>query len=65
MSTVPRVPSAVPGQPAELLTVLAHQPGLLQAFFRLYGRAWNGGRVATAQKELARLRCVRTIDCNA
>lgn len=65
MSSVARLASAVPGEPPHLVSVFAHQPALLERFFGLYGAAWNDPAVNLSLKELGRLRCVRTIDCNA
>lgn len=63
MSTVPRVPSAIPGEPATLRTALAHCPDLAQAFHRLYGTMWSEGIVTQALKETARMRNARVTDC--
>jgi alkylhydroperoxidase family enzyme len=63
MSTNPRVPSAVAGQPATLRTVLAHCPELAAAFHRLYGTLWSEGIVSQDIKETARMRNARVTDC--
>lgn len=63
MSTVPRVPSAIPGEPATLRSVLAHRPALAAAFHRLYGTLWSEGIVSQAVKETARMRNARVTDC--
>ena len=63
MSTVPRVPSAIPGQPATLGTALAHCPDLARAFRRLYGTLWSDGIVPQSIKETARMRNARVTDC--
>ncbi len=55
MSTVPRVPSAIPGQPPSLGSALAHCPELARAFHRLYGTLWSDGVVSQAIKETARV----------
>ena len=43
--------------------VLAHQPELTDAFFRLYGHLWSRGVVDHATKEVVRLRNARVTDC--
>ena len=63
MSTTPRASSAVPGQPADFGTVLAHQPELAAAFGRLYARFWQQGQVSQRIKEVTRLRNARITDC--
>jgi hypothetical protein len=63
MSTTPRAPSALPGQPANLRTVLAHRPELNEAFGRLYGTLWSRGIVSPDLKETARMRNARITDC--
>lgn len=63
MSTIPRVPSAVPGEPARFATVFAHRPDLAAAFFRLYGTLWSEGLLPQAIKETARMRNARVTDC--
>jgi len=63
MSTVPRVPSAIPGEPATLRSALAHCPDLAAAFHRLYGTMWSEGIVPQAIKETARMRNARVTDC--
>ena len=64
MSTIPRVPSAVPGEPATFGNVFAHRPDLAAAFFRLYGTLWSEGIVPQPIKETARMRNARVTDCN-
>jgi AhpD family alkylhydroperoxidase len=63
MSTTPRVPSAVPGEPADFRTALAHVPEVAGAFHRLYGTMWSEGIVSQALKETARMRNARVTDC--
>jgi alkylhydroperoxidase family enzyme len=63
MSTIPRVPSAVPGEPATFGNVFAHRPDLAAAFFRLYGTLWSEGIVPQPIKETARMRNARVTDC--
>ena len=36
MSTIPRVSSAIPGEPAHFGSVLAHQPEIAENFYALY-----------------------------
>ena len=63
MSTQPRIPSAVPGQPEEFGTVTAHTPETIGRFFDLYSEFWQRGVVAPELKELTRLRNARITDC--
>lgn len=63
MSTRPRLPSAVPGEPESLGSVLAHTPEVLAGFFELYGTFWQLGAVDPALKEMTRLRNARITDC--
>jgi alkylhydroperoxidase family enzyme len=63
MSTTPRVQSGVPGEPAIFKTVLAHQPEVFEAFWKLYGTFWSHGVVDHATKETARMRNARKTDC--
>ena len=63
MSTIPRVSSAIPGEPAHFGSVLAHQPEIAQSFFALYGRFWGSDVLAARIKEVARMRNARVTDC--
>ncbi len=63
MSTVPRVPSAVPGQPPAFHTVLAHAPGIQARFASLYGAFWMDSALRQRDKELARIRNARVTAC--
>jgi hypothetical protein len=63
MSTVPRVPSAVEGEPATFRSAMAHRPAVASAFFELYGELWSRGLVEPSVKEVARLRNARITDC--
>ena len=63
MSTIPRVASAIPGEPPTLRSALAHCPELAMAFHRLYGTMWSEGIVDQATKETARMRNARVTDC--
>ncbi|MEL6893588.1 MAG: hypothetical protein AAFP84_18495 [Actinomycetota bacterium] len=63
MSTVPRLPSAVENRPANMSTLLAHQPELARAFGELYARFWSHGEVDHPTKETVRIRNARVTDC--
>jgi hypothetical protein len=63
MSTVPRVPSALAGEPASFRSVFAYQPQLFRRFSELYGTLWSHGVLDHATKEIARLRNARITDC--
>ncbi len=63
MSTVPRLPSAVPGEAPSFATILAHQPELGRRFGELYAEFWMRGVVDHPTKEAARLRNARITDC--
>lgn len=63
MSTIPRVSSALPGEPAHFGSVLAHQPDIAQSFFALYGRFWGSDVLAARVKEVARMRNARVTEC--
>jgi hypothetical protein len=63
MSTTPRVPSALPGQPADFSSVLAHQPELAARFGALYAEFWQNGLVSQRVKEVVRLRNATITDC--
>lgn len=63
MSNKPRVPSAISGRPADLSTVLAHQPELARRFADLYARFWQQGEVSQRVKEVTRIRNARITDC--
>lgn len=63
MSTKPRVPSALPGQPAQFGTVMAHAPATIESFAALYAELWQHGTVPAPLKEMTRLRNARITDC--
>lgn len=63
MSTVPRLPSAVPGREPSFVTILAHQPEVMGRFAELYGTFWSHGLVDHPTKEAVRLRNARITDC--
>ena len=63
MSTIPRVSSAVPGEPAHFGSVLAHQPEIAARFFALYGAFWDSDVLAARIKEVARMRNARVTEC--
>ena len=63
MSTRPRMPSAIPGQPPGFGSVMAHVPKLAGLFFDLYGEFWRNGVADPAIKEMTRIRNARITDC--
>ncbi len=63
MSTVPRLPSAIAGKPANMGTLLAHQPELAAGFRDLYAQFWSHGSVDHPTKETVRIRNARVTDC--
>ena len=63
MSTKPRVTSAIPGQPPNFGSALAHQPGLAGAFGSLYSEFWSNGVLEHRTKEVTRMRNARVTDC--
>ena len=62
MSSVPRLPSAIPGEEADFRTVMAHAPDVLARFFDLYARFWQQGLVSAELKEMTRIRNARITD---
>lgn len=63
MSTLPRVSSAVPGEPPHFGSVLAHQPAIAERFFALYGAFWGSDVLSARVKEVARMRNARVTQC--
>ena len=63
MSTTPRLPSAIDGTPANMSTLLAHQPDLARGFGDLYAEFWSRGEVDQPTKETVRIRNARVTDC--
>ena len=63
MSTIPRVSSAIAGEPAHFGSVLAHQPEIAARFFELYGAFWGSDVLAARIKEVARMRNARVTEC--
>ncbi len=63
MSKNPRIRSAIPGQPPDFATVLAHVPMLGGRFAELYAEFWQNGAVDPAIKEMTRIRNARITDC--
>ena len=63
VSTRPRMPSAVPGQPPDFGSVMAHVPKIAGLFFELYGEFWRNGVADPAIKEMTRIRNARITDC--
>lgn len=60
MSTKARIPPAPHSDPP---SVLAHQPRLNAAFWKLYGVLWSEGALDHRAKEIARIRNARMTDC--
>ena len=63
MSTIPRVSSAIAGEPPHFGSVLAHQPAIADSFFALYGRFWGSNVLSARIKEVARMRNARVTEC--
>ena len=63
MSTIPRVSSAIAGEPAHLGSVLAHHPVLAERFMELYGQFWASDVLSARLKEVARMRNARVTEC--
>lgn len=63
MSTIPRVSSAIAGEPPHFGSVLAHQPVIAESFFALYGRFWGSDVLSARIKEVARMRNARVTEC--
>ncbi len=63
MSTVPRIDSGIPGQPASFGTALSHTPGTAKSFSELYAEFWQRGVSPVAVREMTRMRNARVTDC--
>ena len=63
MSTLPRVESADPNQPASFATVLSHTPVTATRFFELYTEFWQRGVSPVDVREMTRMRNARVTDC--
>jgi hypothetical protein len=63
MSSVARVPSGVPGKPADFYTVFENAPEFAAAFGALYAEFWQSPIVSQRVKEVVRLRNARITDC--
>lgn len=63
MSMTPRIPSAIPGQPADFGSVMSHTPEIIGSFFDLYATFWQQGLIAQEVKEMTRIRNARITDC--
>jgi hypothetical protein len=63
MSSRPRVPSGIPGRPADFHSVFQHQPELAARFGGLYAEFWQSEVVSQRIKEVVRLRNARITDC--
>ena len=56
MATTPRLPSAVPGTSANIVTVRRHAPAVMEAFDLMYATLLGGGVAGMDVKEAMRLR---------
>lgn len=63
MSTIPRLSSAIPGQPPHFGSALAHQPAIAQSFAELYGAFWSSDVLSARIKDVARMRNTRVTEC--
>ena len=63
MSTTPRLPSAVDGAPANILTVRRHAPAVMEAFDTMYAVLLGRGVVGMDVKEAMRLRNAMASGC--
>ena len=63
MSAIPRVSSALTGEPPHFGSVLAHQPDIAERFFALYGAFWGSDVLSARIKEVARMRNARVTEC--
>ena len=63
MSTTPRLPSAVPGAPANIVTVRRHAPVVMEAFDAMYAALLGRGIVGMDVKEAMRLRNALASGC--
>lgn len=63
MSTTPRLPSGVPGAPANIVTVRRHAPGVTEAFDAMYAALLGAGVAGMDVKEAMRLRNANSSGC--
>jgi hypothetical protein len=63
MSTTPRLPSAVDGRGANIVTVRRHAPGVMDAFDTMYAAVLGGGIAGMDVKEAMRLRNAMASGC--
>ena len=63
MSTIPRISSAVPGEPPHFGNGLAHQPEIAASWGALYGAFWDSDVLSARLKEVARMRNARVTEC--
>jgi len=63
MSTTPRLPSAVAGAGANIVTVRRHAPAVMDAFDAMYAVLLGGGIVGMDVKEAMRLRNAKASGC--
>jgi hypothetical protein len=63
MSTTPRLPSAVAGTSANIVTVRHHAPAVMEAFDAMYAVVLGGGVAGMDVKEAMRLRNAMASGC--
>ena len=63
MSTTPRLPSAVDGKGANVVTVRRHAPAVMDAFDAMYAVLLGGGVAGMDVKEAMRLRNAKASGC--
>ena len=63
MTSTPRMPSAVPGAPANIVTVRRHAPAVMEAFDAMYAVLLGGGVAGMDVKEAMRLRNALASGC--
>ena len=63
MSTTPRLPSAIPGAPANIVTVRRHAAAVMAAFDAMYAALLGGGVAGMDVKEAMRLRNAKASGC--
>ena len=63
MSTTPRLPSAVDGAPANIVTVRRHAPAVMAAFDAMYAVLLGQGVAGMDVKEAIRLRNAMATGC--
>jgi hypothetical protein len=63
LSTKARLPSAIDGRRANVVTVRRHAPAVTDAFDRMYATLLGRGEVGMEVKEAMRLRNATVNDC--